>query len=167
MGHLEDASLKDRLQRALDNDQNLRSYGLRADVVDGQAQISGVVDTLAEKEYLERLALSVPGVHAVDAAVAISTDGPVTDADVTKEVREELNADPRVDLRHIGVQVSGGQVILQGRARSEEVEAARQAAARARGVTRVLSQVKTRPPEPTLEDIFHSQVRNDHERGME
>jgi len=35
-----DDSLKDTLQMALDNDKNLRSYGLRVDVVEGKRSTS-------------------------------------------------------------------------------------------------------------------------------
>ncbi|MHB1418405.1 MAG: BON domain-containing protein [Bacillota bacterium] len=163
MGQQADEAQKEKLQQLLDNDINLRSYGLSADVVDGQAQLTGVVDTLSEKQHAERLALSLPGVRSVDAGIAVSTDGSITDADVTKEVREELGADPHVDLRHIGVETSGGKVILKGRATETEVEAARRSVAKARGVTQVVSQVKTKPRERTLEEIFHSQVQNDQE----
>jgi hyperosmotically inducible protein len=45
-----------------------------------------------------------------------------------------------------------------------EIEAAKQAAAKARGVREVVSQVKLKGPDDmSLEEIFHSQVRNDEE----
>ena len=165
MAGRDDETLQEKLREALQGDINLRSYGLTADVVEGEAQIQGIVDSLAEKEHAGRLAKSIPGIRGVANAVAISTDGDIRDADVSFEVAEELGADPGVDTRHIGAKASGGgTVTLVGNtADPGEIEAARRAASKARGVTKVVSQVKIRQPELSLEEIFHSQVRNDEE----
>ncbi|BCV23688.1 BON domain-containing protein [Gelria sp. Kuro-4] len=160
----DDDRLREEVQAELERDPQLSSYGLKADVVKGEAQLSGVVDVLAKKKRAERLARSVLGIRGVASAIAVSTDGDITDGDVESEVAEELAADPRVDARRIRARTSGGTVVLAGREEDRKaVAAAREAAARARGVTRVLDQVRTREPNPTLEEIFHSQVRNDRE----
>ncbi|WP_141263764.1 MULTISPECIES: BON domain-containing protein [unclassified Neomoorella] len=166
VGMMDDTSLREKVRQILREDKDLRGYGLNADVVAGEVQLQGIVDTLKEKERAERLVRQVPGVKGVANAVAISTDGAIRDEDVTMEVHEELDLDPRVDLRHIGAEsVDGhGTVVLKGRAEEPvEVEAAREAAAKARGVTRVVSQVKVGEEEMSLEDIFHRQVNNDRE----
>lgn len=138
-----DQELSEELQVLLDVDKNLRSYGLTGDVVDGTARLSGVVDTLAEKEYAEKLAQGIPGVERVESAISLSTDGPITDKETEFEVSEELAADPRVDLKKIGARSSKGVVTLVGRASSPaEIQAARRAAKKARGVTQVRSRVK-------------------------
>ncbi|MGI9861420.1 BON domain-containing protein [Moorella naiadis] len=162
----DDASLREKVRQLLRKDKDLRSYGLNADVIEGEAQLQGIVDTLGEKERAGGLISKVPGVKSVANAVAISTDGAVRDEDVTIEVAEELDQDPRVDLRHIGAESVGGHgtVVLKGRAEDPaEMEAAREAAFKARGVTRVVSQVKVGGEEMSLENIFHSQVNNDRE----
>ncbi|OPX85121.1 MAG: outer membrane lipoprotein [Pelotomaculum sp. PtaB.Bin104] len=127
--------------------------------------ISGIVDTLSDSEMAAELAAGLPGVQEVVNNITISTDGSITDTGVNMEVKEELEADPQVDLSHIGAESFGGTVILTGNAEDPaEIEAARQAAARARGVSKVVSQVKLADPgEMSLEEIFHSQVRNDKE----
>lgn len=162
----DDKSLRERVQRILREDKDLRGYGLNADVVEGEVQLQGIVDTLKEKERVGRLVRQVPGVKGVANAVSISTDGAIRDEDVTMEVNEEMDLDPRVDLRHIGAaSVDGhGTVVLRGRTDDPaELEAAREAAAKSRGVTRVVSQVKVGEEEMSLADIFHSQVNNDRE----
>lgn len=162
-GRPKDDELRREIEARLERDPQLSSYGLKADVVEGEAQLSGVVDVLAEKQRAERLAASAKGVRGVDSAIAVSTDGDITADNMAAEVAEELAADPRVDTRRIRVHTTGGTVILSGQAEDPAmVEAAQEAVARARGVTRVLSQVRTRPRAPTLEETFHSQVRNDH-----
>lgn len=165
-----DDSLKVLLQIALDSDKNLSGYGLRADVVEGEAQLHGIVDTLSEKHHAERIARSIDGIRKVDSAVSISTDGNITDSEVEFEVSEELEADPDIDTRNIGARSSKGVVALVGHTDDPaEVEKARQAAAKARGVTRVVSHVKIGEEELSPEEIFHSAVRTDDpwEKGDE
>lgn len=163
---MDDVSLREKVRQVLREDKDLRGYGLNADVVAGEVQLQGIVDTLKEKERAERLMRQVPGVKGVASAVAISTDGAIRDEDVTMEVNEELAQDPRVDLRHIGAEsVDGhGTVVLKGRTDNPaEVEAAWEAVAKARGVTGVVSRVKIGEEDMSLKDIFHSQVNNDGE----
>jgi hyperosmotically inducible protein len=160
----QDEELRRKLQARLEQDPGLSSYGLKADVVEGEAQITGVVDVLAEKEQALRVARGIGGIRGVSDGIAVSTDGNITEGDVAAEVMEELRADPQVNTERIRAKTSGGTVILAGQEEDRvALEAAKEAAARARGVTRVLSQVRTHPPEPDLADIFHSQVNNDHE----
>lgn len=150
----------------LASNKDLNPYGIRADVNDGIVTLTGIVDTLADKEKLTAAVAALPGVRGVRSSIAISTDGAVTDAEVLEEVVEELATEPGVDLKRIGARVVDGRVILCGRAASrEDEEAARQAAAKARGVREVSSRVEIgRAGYPrTLEEIFHSQVRNDRE----
>lgn len=159
-------TLRRYVQEFLDTCENLNPYGIRADVSDGIVTLTGVVDTLADKEKVTAAVGALPGVREVKNDISISTDGALTDAEILKEVLQELATEPAVDLKHIGARVVGGRVFLRGRATSrEEAQAAIRAAARARGVREVLNQVEiNRPGFPhTLEEIFHSQVRNDRE----
>lgn len=156
--------LRKQVKYRLDNDQDLRGYALKADVVGEEVRVEGVVDTLKEKQRVESILRSIPGVKTVASAVSISTDGAIKTQDVTMEAQEELQLDERVDPYHIGAESIGGHgtVVLRGRTDDpEELEAAIHSASKARGVTRVINQVKTGPEKMTLDDIFHSQVNND------
>jgi hyperosmotically inducible protein len=160
-----DDELKEQVQEALNSDKGLKSYGIRADVVEGQAQLHGIVDTLADKMQVERLVSRMPGIKSVDLAIAVSTDGAVSDRDVEFEVSEEFQGDPNIDLKHVGAKVSKGVVTLVGNTDDpSEIESARKAAAKARGVTEVKDQIELKPKELGLEEIFHSQVRTDEEK---
>lgn len=162
-----DDKVHQRTRRILRKDKDLRGYDLNTDVVNGEVQLQGVVDTLQEKERAEELVRGVPGVKGVAGAVSISTDGAITDKDVIIEVKEELESAPDVDLHHIGVASvnAHGKVVLRGRTSDPaKIDAAVEAASKARGVTKVVSQVKLSAEELSLEDIFHSQVRNDQEK---
>lgn len=152
------------LQRAFKADKDLKGYGLRVEAVEGEARLQGIVDTLIEKERATKLAQDIPGIKKVDNAISISTDGSITDSKVEFEVAEELAQAPGVSLQHIGSESHRGTVILKGEVlKPHEIEVARRAAAKARGVKKVISQVKVKKPLKTLEEIFHSQVRNDRE----
>jgi|GEM_PF-294517 len=163
----ENGSLAQQIQSILDQDWNLQGYGLKVQVTgEGRVILSGIVDTLAEKERAAALVAGIPGVQAVENGIGISTDGIIDDADITMEVQEELEADPAVDLRHVGVETKKGTVFLVGSIKNPaEAEAAREAAARARGVRNVVNNLglPDKNDELSVEEIFHSQVRNDGE----
>lgn len=162
-----DEVLRKTVQEILDTNVKTKAYGLKADVINGEIIITGIVDTLSEKEDLEKLISGVEGVRAIENAVAISTDGAINDSEVTSEVLEELKTAPDVNLKHVGAQSVKGTVFLKGRVYDEsEIEAAKHAAAKARGVREVVSQLAMETArELTLEEIFHSQVNNDEEGG--
>lgn len=151
-------------ERLLAEDKDLRGYGLTAEVSDGKVTVTGTVDTLAEKQRAEELLSRIPGVRGLESGIAISTDGRVHDEEIAEEVRQELASAPGVDPRRIGAEVHGGAAVLVGWAESrEEEEAARRAAAKARGVRQVVSRLARQDRARDLEEIFHSQVANDRE----
>lgn len=166
-GKNNDHELQQHVQFLLKNDKDLRGYGLNVGVVEGEVQLQGIVDTLTEKERAEELLRQVSGIKGVANAISISTDGAIRDKDIAMEVQEELDLDPDVDLRRISAESIGGHgaVILKGQTDNPaEIEAAREAASKARGVTKVISQVKLGETEElTSEEVFHSQVNNDRE----
>lgn len=159
--------LQATVEKLLETDKNLRGYGIRVRTRNGTVFLTGIVDTLREKEYLNELLRAVHGVSNVVNDVTISTDGAINDASVSVEVAEELQGTPGVDLRRIGAKVRDGVVTLVGRTENpHEIEAARKAAAKARGVKAVKSEVRSeKEGKLSLEEIFHGQVRNDREGG--
>lgn len=164
MSRSKDEELRKQVGKTLDRDKNIKRYGLNTDVVEGEAQIQGIVDTLAEKQHAARATKSVSGIKKVDNAVSVSTDGDIDDHKVEFEVAEELYANPNVDLKHIGAESNRGVVTLVGSVTDpSEIESARQSAAQARGVTKVVSQVKIKKRKMGMTEIFHSQVNNDKE----
>lgn len=160
-----DEELRKQVRSLLKNDRNLGSYGLNGDVVAGEVQLQGIVDTLMEKKWAEDLVRQVPGIKGVANAISISTDGSITDQDIIQEVQEELEGDPDGNPYEIGVaDVNRGKVVLAGRSNDPaQIDAAIKTASKARGVTEVISQVKQDEEVLTPEDIFHSQVNNDEE----
>lgn len=154
-----------QVQQVLNEDINLRSYDLAADVtLDGTARITGVVDSLSEKLRAAELVSSIPGINRVENSISISTDGRITDAGVEMEVAEEIALDERAKIIP-GIQVERGRVILTGVVESDdERQAIIQAAARARGVTDITDNLRVDNGEIDWDDpqaILDSQVRNE------
>lgn len=163
-----DKALQHKVQQMLDQDKDLRGYALKANVIDGEVQVSGVVDALAEQNRVRETLTRMPGVKRVELGLAVSTDGAINDDAVNMEVMEELQANPNVNLRHVGAKSVDGTVFLMGRVDSpEEEQEAIASASKARGVAKVVSQLKNKPGdgynEESLEEIFHHQVNNDEE----
>ncbi|MGQ9557301.1 MAG: BON domain-containing protein [Desulfurispora sp.] len=163
-----DRQLLEKAQQLLERDADVRAYGLNVEMSNNMLQITGIVDTLADKQKVDQI-LTGHGITAYRNDVTISTDGAINDRAVMFEVSEELEADPRVNLKHVGVKSVRGNVYLMGTVEDpEEERAAVEAASRARGVKNVVSQLKVKPPgldTADLEQIFHSQVNNDQEKG--
>lgn len=160
-----DKIIRQRVQQFLDANVESREYGIKADVINGEAIITGIVDSLSEKNSISKIVSGIEGVRSVENGLTISTDGSINDEDVTFEVLKELSSDPGVNLRHVGARSVGGTVFLKGRVENkDEIETAVKAAAKARGVRNVVSQLDMETAkELSLEEIFHSQVNNDKE----
>ncbi|WP_334110690.1 BON domain-containing protein [Thermodesulfitimonas autotrophica] len=165
---MDQTELKAAVEALLARDKNLRGYGIRVNVDRNTVYLTGVVDTLSEKEYLAALVSALPGVDRVVPDIAISTDSAINDGAVLAEVAEELQV-ARVDPKHIGAKVKDGVVTLIGRTDDPaELATAREAAAKARGVKGVTTTVRLRKDDrETLAAIFHRQVKNDREEGKD
>ncbi|OCL27553.1 hypothetical protein U472_03060 [Orenia metallireducens] len=149
------------LQEIIDGDINLRPYALKVDVAGDHVTVTGIVDSLSEKEHAERIIKDAVGNKEVDMAISISTDGEINDKDVNMEVAEEIQLEPKLKGK-VGVKSTKGVVHLLGNVENEELkQKAAKVAAKARGVTEVINEIKV--DDEIDEDIFHSQVRNDHE----
>ncbi|HHY47269.1 MAG TPA: BON domain-containing protein [Firmicutes bacterium] len=132
-----------RVVNALENDEGMRPYGIKAEAYGQKVRLWGIVDVLAEKQRAEQIALSVPGVEEVVNDLTISTDGRITDSGTAFEAMEELALEPGVDLKRVGARSEGGTVILEGRVEDqEEKDAAMRAASKSRGARNVVSRLK-------------------------
>jgi len=109
-----DAELQRKVQDALANDPESKLYDIKADVVEGDVLLTGIVDTMADRERLYKNVTQLSGVNHIEQGITLATDGDITDRGVEFEVAEELHADPRVDTRHIGVKSIKGKVFLVG-----------------------------------------------------
>lgn len=150
-----------KIQRLLDSDKDLSVYGIKASSANNTLQLTGIVDTLADKKRVKSL-LARAGIGQFRDEISTSTDGEFTDTEVVLEVREELEADPELAATHISVECSGGTVFLHGNVENRGQEnAAIAAAGKSRGATRVISHLSYLPG--NMETEFRSSSA-DHQR---
>jgi osmotically-inducible protein OsmY len=77
----------------------------------------------------------------------------MTDENLRRHVADELSWDPRTDSAAIDVSAAGGAVTLRGTVASlRQKRAADVAAARVRGVSRVVSELRVQPPDRDRRD---------------
>src|SRR5690554_2792360 len=109
-----DNDINREVQEILNKDEDLHGYNVRATVRDGIVHLQGIVDVLAEKLRAEELVKQISSVVGIENGITISTDGDIDDEAVEFEVQEEINADPRVQLKDVEVVSHGGVVRLKG-----------------------------------------------------
>ncbi|QNO15187.1 BON domain-containing protein [Alkalicella caledoniensis] len=153
-----DNDLQNKIQGIFNNDTNLANYDIRVYCNQRQIEITGIVDALSEKEYAQKLVQTHYDLPVVN-SISISTDGHIVDKDVEQELIEELNL-RNLDYKELNIKVNDGVVTLFGET-NNDIKDVIAAIKTARGVTQV--QNLTSHKEPTLDDIFHSQVNNDKE----
>ncbi|SET21909.1 BON domain-containing protein [Anaerobranca gottschalkii] len=154
-----DSDLQNKVQGLFHNDKNLANYDIRVYSNQRGVELTGIVDSLSEKEYAETLVRSHFNIPVIN-SISISTDGQIVDDDVYQELIEELKL-RNLDEENLQIQVHDGVVTLQGE-RPENIDDIVAAIKTARGVKEVHN-FTSPEKETTLEDIFHSQVNNDRE----
>jgi hypothetical protein len=69
---VDDSSLRQKIDKALENDTELSDVGIIATVTNGRATLTGTVNTDALKRKAERLAYAIKGVTGVDNQITVS-----------------------------------------------------------------------------------------------
>jgi hyperosmotically inducible protein len=142
-GKEKDRVLERRVQEALAKEKDFSGYDLNTRVVDGEVNIYGIVDTLADKEHAERVVSAVEGVRKLENDLTVSTDGAVDDRQVYMEVRQELDGDPRLQGSMIKLQVHKGNVTLSGQVENAALRAAAaESAGKAMGVKKIINNIQ-------------------------
>ncbi|MCL6518536.1 MAG: BON domain-containing protein [Armatimonadetes bacterium] len=118
---------------------------------DGKVILSGVVDTLEEKEIAGEIAQSIKGVKAVENDITVSSDGEHPDIEIEKELSEKFASEP--DLISVGARSYHGTVVLMGKVPSLAVKKhAIEIAESVRGVREVISDIHIAPGKP-IDDV--------------
>lgn len=134
--------LRERVKKAVLDRLQLSGEGINIEVKGRDVTLSGVVDVLAEKQEAGEAAGSVPGVRAVDNSLTVGMEGQIDDDQIKKLVEERIMADPRLELRRIGVRVHDGVVYLLGEVDSlAEQELAVSYCRRVQGVKNVVNRM--------------------------
>jgi osmotically-inducible protein OsmY len=99
------------IEAALDQEMQLSSLDIHVDIKEDTVLLTGVVDTLAEKAFAQKVASQVPGVKKVENYLTISTDG--TFDQITIRIVQKFSTSG-LSLPDIAVDTQNGEVFLRG-----------------------------------------------------
>jgi osmotically-inducible protein OsmY len=140
-----DMQVKREVQEELDWDPAINALGIGVEVRDRVVTLSGHLGTYAEKLAAEKAVQRVAGVKAVvvELDVRLSGSDKRTDEDIAHAVRSILLWTVGVPEDKVKVQVEKGFVTLMGEVEwGYQSRLAERLASQARGVVRVLNQIK-------------------------
>lgn len=144
---------------------------LRVKVLDGIARLTGVVNTLREKDLAARIAEKLPGVRGVENDIVIDGNREPTNSKLYRAVADALADFPPDDPAAIGVRsVCDGVAYLVGNAASAlEAKRAAEIASGVPGIKMVVNEISIAPGVPmgeidiknTVEDALTSNEKLD------
>jgi hyperosmotically inducible protein len=148
---IDDAEITARVKAALIEDDQVRARNIDVETQAGAVQLSGFVDSEAEKTAAEATARTVQGVGAIDNALIVgrgtrTTGTVVDDTIIASKVKAQLVDEAGFGTASaINVEVRGGVVQLSGFVSSEaEKQRAAQVAQNVDGVADVRNDVAVR-----------------------
>lgn len=109
-----DWQIEQDAEKALLHDAATEAFEVTVEVKEGKAVLTGVVDSLQEKELTERVVAGVRGVREVKNSIQVDYKRQRPDSEIRKEIYEALRWDTLVDHGLIDVEVKDGEVVLQG-----------------------------------------------------
>jgi osmotically-inducible protein OsmY len=146
-----DHEIQAAISQRLAMDGRINSKAIQVKVDDGQATLSGTVETFTEKGLAENLVASTYGVKAVNNQLIVKP-APTKDIAVERAVKEAIKSTPALQKNNIQVSVSDGVVTLKGAVEKQiQSQAAEIAAKTAPGVVRVVNLLKVTQPRPDRE----------------
>lgn len=109
-----DSELKRTVETRLRGEVRLRGREIRVTVDAGRVDLTGQVETLAEKRLALNLVRKLREVGEVRDAIRLATPGGMSDAQITQHVRDGLLQDGAIHDRDIEVGAKDGVVTLTG-----------------------------------------------------
>lgn len=147
MQSTDDQFLKEMIERELP-----AALEMHIEARDGQVFLSGVVDTLADKEFAVERIKRMPGVDSVENMLTVSSDKSITDADLSKVINHKL-------LQYemgLSVEVHHGIAYLRGNTRDlNEQEKAIDLVSRIPGIAGIQNFMKVIKEEDTASLVNH------------
>jgi osmotically-inducible protein OsmY len=108
-----DVDITTAIERLFTTQKGLNEHSLNVATQQGLVTLTGFTDNLLARQRAEEIALAVRGVQGVTSTVAIHTPH-LPDADLQREVRAALAADPATTDYPVQCTVAGGVVTLTG-----------------------------------------------------
>lgn len=110
-----DGEIENEVNAALLSDPATEAYKVTVDVEDGNATLTGQVDSWQEKELAERVASGVRGVTGIRNKLKVDYDGDRSDRDIRMDIEKALHWNVYIDYASaIDVTVDNGNVTLTG-----------------------------------------------------
>jgi len=149
---IDDAAITAKVKAALVADPETKARDIDVKTYRGVVQLSGFVDSTAERRDATRIARNEKGVRSVQDELQVQSQGrtvgrAVDDATISAKVKAALVANPDTQARHIDVTTSHGVVQLSGFVdTNEERDAAADVARSVAGVRSVDNGLHLKPP---------------------
>lgn len=155
-----DTWLEVKLDTTIALNRHLSLYDIDTDVRNQTAYLTGIVDTIAEKELAEEIAKSIEGMKSVDNEIVVdrtkvlaskekrsresrSFGAIVDDLTTTASVKSKILMSDSVSVFDVDVTTRDGLVTLGGKTKSEtEKDLAEKLARNVSGVTDVVNNIK-------------------------
>lgn len=148
---LQDAWLDGKMDTVILLNKHLNPFDIESDVINGEAKISGSVESDVHKQLATELALSIDGIESVDnqIMVAESSNEPseletaMVDASITTAISTKLLLNTEINSLNINVDTDDQTVTLVGEVDSDvEKELVEQIASNTSNVEEVINRLK-------------------------
>lgn len=163
--HLSDADIEKAVERELSYDEMVADDDVGVTVLKGVVELTGSVPYLLAKKRATRIATAVRGVRAVTNQIEVK---PVerTDAQIAKDIEQELRTDPATESYQVTPEVEDGVVTLKGKVDSwQEKALAERLAEYVKGVKAVNNEIEFQyqedRPDPEIRADVESRLRWD------
>ena len=138
-----DAEIAEAAVAALQANVAVPAERIRVCVREGWIALEGEVSLWVQRNAAETAVSSLPGVKGISNGILISAEASAED--VRSQIEDAFRRRAQLDARNIRVSTAEGTVTLEGEVRSwQEREQAETAAWQARGVSRVIDNLKVR-----------------------
>lgn len=146
-----DSTITANVKAALVQDPETRAANIMVNTLDGTVELTGFVNTRAQRHDAVEVARNVAGVHRVRDELQVSGAGEVvgaadSDADITQRVESALQSNPDTESAAIKVSTSDGVVQLAGFVNSnQQRDAAGDTASSVQGVRHLDNDLRLNP----------------------
>lgn len=152
--------ISDHVEDELLFDAAVMAAQVDVDTTDGVVTLTGLVDSLLEKERAGKLAQAVKGVEAVVNRLQVSPAAIQTDDEIVSDVVDALAVDPATESYEVDVGCVGGNVTLAGTVDSwQEKQLVAQVAKGVSGVTDLTNQVQVEYTSNRTDSEIEKEVR--------
>ncbi len=167
MAALPEEIIKQRIIDQLTWDDSVNANDITVKVLESTVQLEGTVPNYTAKLAAERNALSVPGVLNLESFLKVEFPPRYilpNDAEISKNIKNMLTNNSKINAVNIDVTTSGGVVSLSGVADSSwEKFEAENIANTAMGVIDVINKIDVRP----VKSVIDKEIQRDIETAFE